>query len=59
MVDDAIVIVEAISAKIDQGMRPRLAAIDAMQELSGAVVSTSLVLMAVVYSGGVLSGHYG
>lgn len=47
VVDDAIVIVEAISAKIDQGMRPRLAALDAMQELSGAVVSTSLVLMAV------------
>jgi len=47
VVDDAIVIVEAISAKIDQGMRPQLAAIDAMQELSGAVVSTSLVLMAV------------
>jgi HAE1 family hydrophobic/amphiphilic exporter-1 len=47
VVDDAIVIVEAISAKIEQGMRPRLAAIDAMQELSGAVVSTSLVLMAV------------
>jgi HAE1 family hydrophobic/amphiphilic exporter-1 len=47
VVDDAIVIVEAISAKIDQGMRPRLAALDAMQELSGAVVATSLVLMAV------------
>ncbi|WP_017298192.1 efflux RND transporter permease subunit [Nodosilinea nodulosa] len=47
VVDDAIVIVEAIAAKIDQGMRPRLAALDAMQELSGAVVSTSLVLMAV------------
>ncbi|TVQ07561.1 MAG: efflux RND transporter permease subunit [Leptolyngbya sp. DLM2.Bin27] len=47
VVDDAIVIVEAIAAKIDQGMRPRLAALDAMQELSGAVISTSLVLMAV------------
>jgi len=47
VVDDAIVIVEAISAKIDQGMRPRLAALDAMGELSGAVISTSLVLMAV------------
>jgi HAE1 family hydrophobic/amphiphilic exporter-1 len=47
VVDDAIVIVEAIAAKIDQGMRPRLAALDAMQELSGAVVATSLVLMAV------------
>jgi HAE1 family hydrophobic/amphiphilic exporter-1 len=47
VVDDAIVIVEAIAAKIDQGMRPKLAALDAMQELSGAVISTSLVLMAV------------
>ena len=47
VVDDAIVVVEAISAKIDQGMRPRLAAVDTMQELSGAVISTSLVLMAV------------
>ena len=47
VVDDAIVIVEAISAKIDQGMRPRVAALDAMQELAGAVISTSLVLMAV------------
>ncbi|MGB5972561.1 MAG: efflux RND transporter permease subunit, partial [Nodosilinea sp.] len=47
VVDDAIVIVEAIAAKIDQGMRPRLAALDAMEELSGAVISTSLVLMAV------------
>ncbi|MGB6015473.1 MAG: efflux RND transporter permease subunit, partial [Nodosilinea sp.] len=47
VVDDAIVIVEAIAAKIDQGMRPRLAALDAMQELSGAVIATSLVLMAV------------
>lgn len=47
VVDDAIVIVEAIAAKIDQGMKPRLAALDAMQELSGAVVATSLVLMAV------------
>ncbi len=47
VVDDAIIIVEAIAAKIAQGMRPRLAALDAMAELSGAVISTSLVLMAV------------
>lgn len=47
VVDDAIVIVEAIAAKIEQGMRPRLAALDAMQELAGAVIATSLVLMAV------------
>jgi HAE1 family hydrophobic/amphiphilic exporter-1 len=47
VVDDAIIVVEAIAAKIDQGMRPRLAALDAMQELSGAVIATSLVLVAV------------
>lgn len=47
VVDDAIVIVEAIAAKIDQGSHPRRAALEAMQELSGAVVATSLVLMAV------------
>ncbi|PZV02625.1 MAG: hydrophobe/amphiphile efflux-1 family RND transporter [Leptolyngbya sp.] len=47
VVDDAIIVVEAIAAKIDQGMRPRLAALDTMQELSGAVIATSLVLVAV------------
>ncbi|MBW4463166.1 MAG: efflux RND transporter permease subunit [Nodosilinea sp. WJT8-NPBG4] len=47
VVDDAIIVVEAIAAKIDQGMRPRLAAFDTMQELSGAVIATSLVLVAV------------
>jgi len=47
VVDDAIVVVEAVATKINQGMRPRLAAIDAMNELTGAVISTSLVLFAV------------
>ncbi|KKD37101.1 efflux RND transporter permease subunit [Limnoraphis robusta] len=47
VVDDAIVIVEAISQKIEQGMKPRQAALDAMQELTGATIATSLVLMAV------------
>ncbi|NJK38134.1 MAG: efflux RND transporter permease subunit [Oscillatoriales cyanobacterium SM2_3_0] len=47
VVDDAIVIVEAISLKIDQGMKPRQAALDAMKELTGATIATSLVLMAV------------
>lgn len=47
VVDDGIVIVEAVSAKLSQGMRPRQAAIDAMEELVGAVISTSVVLMAV------------
>ncbi|MEM1368238.1 MAG: efflux RND transporter permease subunit [Cyanobacteria bacterium P01_H01_bin.15] len=47
VVDDAIVIVEAITAKVQQGMPARAAAVEAMDELSGAVIATSLVLMAV------------
>ncbi|MEM1254123.1 MAG: efflux RND transporter permease subunit [Cyanobacteria bacterium P01_H01_bin.21] len=48
VVDDAIVVVEDIASKIqNRGMSPKLAAIEAMRELTGAVIATSLVLMAV------------
>lgn len=47
VVDDGIVIVEAVSNKLSQGMRPRQAAMDAMDELFGATIATSVVLMAV------------
>jgi hydrophobic/amphiphilic exporter-1 (mainly G- bacteria), HAE1 family len=48
VVDDAIVVVEDISRKIqEQGFRPMQAALQAMRELTGAVIATSLVLMAV------------
>ncbi len=47
VVDDAIVIVEAITIKISEGLPPRQAAIAVMDDIAGAVVSTSLVLMAV------------
>jgi hydrophobic/amphiphilic exporter-1 (mainly G- bacteria), HAE1 family len=48
VVDDAIVVVEAVAAKVqERGMHPVRAASEAMQELSGAVIATSLVLMAV------------
>jgi hydrophobic/amphiphilic exporter-1 (mainly G- bacteria), HAE1 family len=47
VVDDAIVVVEAIATKVERGMQPRLAAIEAMDELTGAVIATSLVLAAV------------
>ena len=47
VVDDGIVVVEAIASKVERGMKPRIAAIDTMNELSGAVIATSLVLMAV------------
>ncbi|MDF5731883.1 MAG: efflux RND transporter permease subunit [Rhizonema sp. PD38] len=47
VVDDGIVVVEAIAAKLSQGMRPMQAALDAMEELTSAVIATSIVLMAV------------
>ncbi|WP_009633404.1 efflux RND transporter permease subunit [Synechocystis sp. PCC 7509] len=47
VVDDAIIVVEGISAKMEQGMNARQAASEAMEELTGAVIATSLVLMAV------------
>ncbi|MFL0732843.1 MAG: efflux RND transporter permease subunit, partial [Prochlorococcus sp.] len=47
VVDDAIVVIEAVSKNIESGMRPRQAAIACMGELFGALVATALVLMAV------------
>jgi len=48
VVDDAIIVVENITRFIqDKGMSPRQAASAAMQEISGAVLATSLVLAAV------------
>ncbi|MEM7769855.1 MAG: efflux RND transporter permease subunit [Cyanobacteria bacterium P01_E01_bin.6] len=48
VVDDAIVVVEDITTKIQKkGMKPVQASLSAMQELTGAVIATSLVLMAV------------
>ena len=48
VVDDAIVVVEGVHAKLDQGYKSsRLASIDAMSELGGAIVSITLVMMAV------------
>ena len=48
VVDDAIVVVEEVASKVqEQGMKPHLAAMDAMRDLSGAVIATSLVLLAV------------
>ena len=48
VVDDAIVVVEGVHAKLDQGYSSsRKASIDAMRELGGAIVSITLVMMAV------------
>ena len=48
VVDDAIVVVEGVHAKLDQGYKSaREASIDAMSELGGAIVSITLVMMSV------------
>ena len=48
VVDDAIVVVEAVHAKLDQGYKSaRKASIDAMNEISGAILSITLVMMSV------------
>ena len=48
VVDDAIVVVEAVHAKLDEGYTsPRMASIDAMREIGSAIVSITLVMMLV------------
>ena len=48
VVDDAIVVVESVHAKLDQGYKSaRTASIDAMSELGGAIISITLVMMSV------------
>ncbi|MFM1812516.1 MAG: hypothetical protein RLZZ336_1454 [Cyanobacteriota bacterium] len=58
VVDDAIVVIEAVSKNLEAGMSPRKAAMDCMGTLIGALIATSLVLMAVFvpvafYPGGI------
>jgi len=48
VVDDAIVVVEAVHAKIDEGESdPKKATVEAMHEISGAIISITLVMAAV------------
>jgi HAE1 family hydrophobic/amphiphilic exporter-1 len=47
VVDDAIVVVEAVERHIEEGMAPKDAALKAMQEISGPVIGIALVLSAV------------
>ncbi len=47
VVDDAIVVVEAVERHIGEGMAPKDAALQAMQEVSGPVVAIALILAAV------------
>lgn len=47
VVDDAIVVVEAIESHIEEGLSPRDAALKAMEQVSGPVVAIALILSAV------------
>src|SRR3989441_3251676 len=47
VVDDAIVVVEAVEQHIERGLAPRQATIQAMQEVSGPVVAIALILSSV------------
>jgi len=47
VVDDAIVVVEAVERHIEDGMAPKAAAFKAMEEISGPVIGIALVLSAV------------
>ncbi|MFC2148695.1 efflux RND transporter permease subunit [Bacteroidota bacterium] len=47
VVDDAIVVVEAVQVNIDKGMSARQATIDAMKKVTAPVIATTLVLVAV------------
>jgi HAE1 family hydrophobic/amphiphilic exporter-1 len=59
VVDDAIVVVEAVQAKIDEGLSPHDAAIAAMDEVGGAVVGIALVLSSVFIPAGFIGGITG
>ena len=60
VVDDAIVVVEGVHAKLDQGYTSaRKASIDAMRELGSAIVSITLVMMAVFIPVSFMSGTSG
>jgi len=59
VVDDAIVVVEAVEHHIEHGMPPRLATIRAMDEVSGPVIAVGLVLSAVFIPCAFISGITG
>ncbi|MEP7118487.1 MAG: efflux RND transporter permease subunit, partial [Acidobacteriota bacterium] len=59
VVDDAIVVVEAVQHKIDHGMPAKAATIEAMEEVSGPVVAIALILAAVFIPVALLGGISG
>jgi multidrug efflux pump len=59
VVDDAIVVVEAVQHNIDQGMSPREATLRAMSDVSGPVIAIAFILAAVFIPVAFLSGISG
>jgi hydrophobic/amphiphilic exporter-1 (mainly G- bacteria), HAE1 family len=59
VVDDAIVVVEAVEHHIEEGMSPREATLKAMQEVSGPVIGIALILASVFIPVGVMTGIQG
>jgi len=59
VVDDAIVVVEAVEHHIEEGLPPRAATLQAMSEVSGPVVGIALVLSSVFVPSGLMSGIQG
>jgi HAE1 family hydrophobic/amphiphilic exporter-1 len=59
VVDDAIVVVEAVMHHIEHGMEPKAATLKAMEEVSGPVVAIALILAAVFVPVGFMGGITG
>jgi HAE1 family hydrophobic/amphiphilic exporter-1 len=60
VVDDAIVVVEAVHAKMEStGLEPREATVRSMSEISGAIISITLVMAAVFIPVGFMQGPAG
>ena len=59
VVDNAIVVVEAVHVKMHEGLSPREATIAAMKEISGAIVAITLVMSAVFVPVAFMSGPVG
>ncbi|MFD2572044.1 efflux RND transporter permease subunit [Spirosoma soli] len=59
VVDDAIVVVEAVQANIDKGKSPKEATMEAMREISAPVIAIALILAAVFVPVGFIPGIVG
>lgn len=59
VVDDAILVVQSVTANIQKGMSAKEAAVTCMNDLSGAIISTSLVLISLFLPVALVSGPIG